>query len=71
MSIVEVVELGGSLRGLFLDFTILDRVLDVLGDGVVLNRVHGSLSGCEVRSTIKKSLGREVGSYDNSALARF
>jgi len=58
MSIGEVMELGGGLRGLFLDFTILDRVLDVLDDGVVLNRVHGSLSGCEVRSTRIKMLGR-------------
>ena len=29
--------------------TILGRVLDVLDDGVVLNRVHGRLSSCEVR----------------------
>jgi hypothetical protein len=71
MSIGEAVELRGRLRRLLLDFTILGCVLDVLGDGVVLIHVHGSLSGCEVRSMgILKALGGEVDSYDNSALAR-
>lgn len=44
--------------------TILDRVLDVLGDGVVLNGSHGGLSGCEaskVNGNFKKSL--EGGSW--------